>query len=234
MALSTHYYVLVLHSGGARLYEAFRDFLITIENESFPLGSAPLRAGSPAPHFSRESVGVIDQAFGRCYDLEPLRLVVAGDGSMLSAFERETAHTEAIVGRIDGDLSNTAVDDLGRITWSLVKEGLSGVLDEAMRDLAIGEARGRATCGLENVARVLGPGREKILLVEEGYRRRGRFAASGGSPVVISEPDVRDTMDDAVDAVVEKVLGLGGRVVFAPNGSLDGCDRIALVTNDED
>jgi sugar/nucleoside kinase (ribokinase family) len=41
--------------------------------------------------------------------------------------------------------------------------------------------------------------------------------------------DVRDALDDAVDAVIERALAGGGRVVFTPNGSLAAWDRIALL-----
>ena len=47
-----------------------------------------------------------------------------------------------------------------------------------------------------------------------------------------ADVDIRDTIDDAVDAVIERVLEAGGNVVFTPPGSLRANERIVLLPRD--
>jgi len=43
--------------------------------------------------------------------------------------------------------------------------------------------------------------------------------------------DIQEVIDDAVDAIIEKVLEKGGNVVFLESGSLTEFHRIALIDN---
>jgi hypothetical protein len=72
------------------------------------------------------------------------------------------------------------------------------------------------------------------LLVEEDYHMRGSIAGPEDAPVLSPEVDVRDVIDDAVDAVIEKVLLTGGNVIFTPGGYLVDLKRIALMLPEED
>mgnify|MGYP001100845428 CR=1 FL=1 len=51
-------------------------------------------------------------------------------------------------------------------------------------------------------------------------------------PITPEELDIREVIDDTVDAIIEKVLGKGGKVIFLGSGSLTKLRRIALVTAD--
>ena len=84
-------------------------------------------------------------------------------------------------------------------------------------------------CGLAAVSRLAGRGARATLLVEEDYRMKGRLGGTSESPVISPDVDVRDVMDDAVDAVIEKVLASGGNVLFTPGGSLRDEKRIVLM-----
>lgn len=233
MALSTHYYVLSLGARTNVLFEAFRDTLIDVENQGFPVTS-PARVSAPADTDAlRDLSRDVDRSFGHHYSAEPLRVVVVGCEEMQSAFSSVTAHGDAVVARVTGDFTATAVRDLGRIVWGVVKEAMSGALDAAMRDLsALGET-GRAASGLDAVAGRADSGANSTLLVEDGYHVRGSLGGTTRSPVVLTEVDVRESMDDAVDAVIERLLLTGANVVFAPDGTLDKWDRIVLLLRDD-
>ena len=83
--------------------------------------------------------------------------------------------------------------------------------------------------GLEAVALELNKGLRATLLVEDDYHLRGSVGRTGQSPVVSPDVDVRDSLDDAVDVVIERVLESGGNVVFTPGGSLSDWNRIVLL-----
>jgi hypothetical protein len=230
--LSTHYYVLSLGAQTSMLFEAFRDYLIDIVNQGFPV-EAPVRKSSLIDaDRQRQLARVVDECFGHHYAIDPLGLVVVGDKEMRSAFISVTTHGEAVIGSIDGDHSATAIRDLGKIVWPVVKEAMSGVVGSAMRDLEASAERGQVASGLETVARLVNEGVRATLLVEDDYHMRGSIAGARQLTFISPEVDVRESIDDTVDAVIEQVLASGDNVVFTPSGSLSDRGRIVLLLGD--
>ena len=231
MPLSTHYYVLSLGSRRNMLFEAFRDSLIRVDNRGFPVVASDRHSspGDPDPRFrlARE----VERCFGQYYRLDPLGLVVVGDAAMQSAFRSVTAANHAVIARIDGDHTETTARDLGQIVWPVVKESLSGLAARAMRELEASARCRQVVYGLDAVARLANRGVGTTLLVEEDYRFRGSLGGPDRGSIISRDVDVRDTMDDAVDAVTERVLRSGGNVVFLPGGALADWERIAVLLN---
>jgi len=229
MPVSTHYYVLSLGAKTNTLFEAFRDSLIDVVNQGFPVATPAGTSNTGNHDRLQELARTVDRCFGNHYLLDPLRLVVVGGKEMQSAFTSVTAHGTAVIGRIEGDHTATPARDLGQIVWPVVKEAMSGVLGEAMRDLEASAERGQVASGLEAVVRLVNGGVRGTLLVEDDYHMRGSIGGTQQSPFVSSDVDVRDSMDDAIDAIIEKVLESGDKVVFTPSGSLSDRDRIVLL-----
>jgi hypothetical protein len=231
MALHCHYYVLSLGMETSVLFEAFRDQLIDIQNQGFPVTRppGPLNDGS-LPELARK----VDGCLAHYHESDPLGLVVVGSRLLLSSFAAATAHGPAVIGLVPGDHTATSPRDLGQIVWPVVKTAMSRESERALRSLARAATVGRAVRGLEAVAGRVRKGSRGLLLVEEDYRVRGGLDRAGRFPVVTSEVDVREALDDAVDAVIEKALAAGGRVVFTPEGSLAEWDRIALLSWNEE
>lgn len=234
MSLGPHYYLLILGADGCRLFEAFRDFLIDIENRGFPVETPAPVAGADRRRDLQELAVIVDRRLGHHHDQEPLPVVVVGEPEMQSAFLAVTAHADSIAGRIEEEHANASMVELGRIAWPLIRQAMSGNVDRALRDLASHTRSGCTASGLDSIARLLDTGSRNTLLVEEGYRVRGSIGATGRGSALSAEVDVRDTLDDVVDAVIEKVLQLGGNVVFTPDGSLTNHSRIVLLINEED
>jgi hypothetical protein len=67
------------------------------------------------------------------------------------------------------------------------------------------------------------------LFVEEDYHVRGSIHETEQSLVYSRDVDIREVLDDAVDAIIEKVLETSGNVVFLDGGSLIEYQRIALL-----
>jgi hypothetical protein len=215
------------------LFEAFRDSLIEVENQGFPIAGSPEASEPPTNRQFSELARTIDRNFAHHYALDPLKVVVVGEKTMRAAFGSVTVHGPAVIGQVDGDHTLTSGRDLGQIVWPLVKEAMSRVVDDALQDLEAHAARGRVASGLEAVARQVARGVQATLLVEEDYHLRGGFGGTTGSPVIYPEVDVRDSIDDAIDAVIEKVLQAGGTVLFTPSGLLTERHRIASFLRDD-
>jgi hypothetical protein len=229
MPVSTHYYVLSLGAKTNTLFEAFRDSLIDVVNQGFPVATPAGTSNAGNHDRLRELARTVDRCFGNYYSLDPLRLVVVGGKEMQSAFSSVTTHETAVIGRIEGDHTATPARDLGQIVWPVVKEAMSGVLDKAMQNLEAAAQRGQIASGLEAVVRLVNEGVRGTLLVEDDYHMRGSIGGTHQSPFISSDVDVRDSMDDAIDAIIEKVLESGDKVVFTPSGSLSDRDRIVLL-----
>jgi Bacterial archaeo-eukaryotic release factor family 3 len=203
--------------------------LIPIEDGRFPVQTAIGVAGPLGERQLQESARVLDAHFGHYYARDPLELIVVGERELLCAFTSVTAHGAAIRGRAEGDHTSSTPRDLGQIVWPLVKEAMSGLLERTMRSLDASGRRGQVASGLEAVASLAREGVRATLLVEDDYQLRGSVSRGSQSPVISPDVDVRDAIDDAVDAVIERVLESGGDAVFAPSGSLSDHDRIVLL-----
>ncbi len=129
MLLSTHYYVLSLGTERSVLYEAFRDALIRVDNQGFPVEHA---IGAPAARL-RDDLHAHVRMVDRCFDYydsrERLGLILVGDEELQSAFDLVTTHGTALIGRVKGDRSQARDGDLGQMVWPVIKEAMSSVVD---------------------------------------------------------------------------------------------------------
>ena len=233
MKLTTHYYVLSLSERTSRLYEAFRDTLIDIQNKEFPIDSHAGMSGTVEPVLKngelREVIRTADEHFDHYFKQDPLRLVVLGDHKNLSIFGSVTTHQDVLMGRVEGDYAATTPHDLGKIVWPIVKQVMAGTREYAMRDLEAANSSQNVVSGIDAVGHVAYTGMGGTLFVEEDYHMKGGIRETDDSLIGAEDLDIREVTDDAVDAIIEKVLEKGGNVVFLENGSLSGFRRIALV-----
>jgi hypothetical protein len=233
MRLSIRYYVLSLGDKTNRLFEAFRDQLIDIQNSGFPYHDsrnevAPDVEGS-GESLLRDFVGETDLHFAHYYARDPLGVVVVGGRNNLSMFKSLTVHGRETIGTVEGDYEDTSLRDLGLIVWPVVKAAMAGTQEKALRDLSAAESEDRVVSGLEAVGRRSPGGKGSTLFVEEDYRLKGSISEVDGTMVVSTEVDLSEVLNDVVDIVIDDVLGSGGSVVFVEGGSLAGRERIALI-----
>lgn len=235
MRLSTHYYVLSLCEQTSRLYEAFRDTLIDIQNKGFPIESSAGISGSVEPALRdsqlREFIRTADRHFDHYFRQDPLRLLVVGEKKNLSIFDSVTSHKDVLIGRVEGDYAATSPHDLGKIVWPIVKKVMAGTSEKAMNDLETAENSGNVSSGIGAVVHAAGSRVDDTLFVEENYHVKGGIREMDHSLIASKDLDIQEVIDDAVDAIIEKVLENGGNVVFMESGSLTEFHRIALIEN---
>ena len=217
--LSTHYYVLSLSERTSRLYEAFRDTLIDIENTWFPMASSR----SPSqPDLNdtqlRALIQRVDHHFAHYYTQDPLGVVVIGTSRDQAMFASLTAFSDVIIGTADGDHSTTSTRDLGRIVWPIVKSVMANAGEKMERDLAEATRTHNVAVGIEAVVKSVDSGVGSTLLVEDGYQVTPEKSSS-----------LLDDVDNVVDVVIDKVLALGGNVIFVENGLLNKFQSAALI-----
>jgi hypothetical protein len=217
--LSTHYYVLSLSERTSRLYEAFRDTLIDIENTWFPMVSTR----SPSqPDLNdgqlRALLQRVDHHFAHYYTQDPLGVVVIGTSRDQAMFASLTAFSDVIIGTTDGDHSTTSTRDLGRIVWPIVKSVMANAGEKVERDLAEATHALNVAVGIDAVIKSVDLGVGATFLVEDGYQVTPENSSS-----------LLDDVDNVVDVVIDKVLALGGNVIFVENGLLNKFQSAALI-----
>jgi Bacterial archaeo-eukaryotic release factor family 3 len=217
--LSTHYYVLSLSERTNRLYEAFRDTLIDIENTWFPMVSTR----SPSqPELNdaqlRAMLQRVDHHFAHYYTQDPLGVVVIGTSRDQAMFASLTAFSDVIIGTADGDHSTTSTRDLGRIVWPIVKSVMANAGEKVERELVAATHALNVAVGIDAVVKSIDLGVGATFLVEDGYQVDPENRSS-----------LLDDVDNVVDVVIDKVLALGGNVIFVENGLLNKFQSAALI-----
>lgn len=227
---SIHYYVLSLGEKKNRLYEGFREKLIDIQNKNFPFEFS-IDTGNQSSRDTqiRDYLRQTNQRFSHYYEQEPLRLMVLGAQKNLAIFETLTTHEDLLIGMIEGDYTTTSPHDLGRIVWPVVKETISGVNENAMKELEIADKMNNVIFGIEAVGQLAESQTDATLYVEEDYHMKGSIQKRDQSPIISEQVNLLEVIDDVVDIIIEKVLQGGGNVVFLNSGSLITYDRIAMI-----
>lgn len=164
---------------------------------------------------------------------EPLKIAITGDEMDITQFRSISIHKNDVVASITGSFENTSDYDLGKIVWAAVKSKLSGIGEKALQELELSAKMGRSVSGIYAVWQLANQGKGDVLIVENGYRVRGRLNPHDNSFIIDGEPEVTSVMDDVVEMVIEKVVENGGRVIFVESGSLKMYDRIALINQEE-
>jgi hypothetical protein len=230
MQLSIHYYVLSISEQKSRLYEGFRDKLIDIQDTNFPFENATNDERSVSKDAQeRDFFRRTDERFAHYYKQDPLRWVVVGEKRNLNIYKDVTTHQDVLIGMVEGDYTATSPHDLGMIVWPLVKETIAGTNDNAMRDLAKAAKVKRVVSGIKSVGLSLNRESGATLYVEEDYHVKGSIQKTDHSLIFSKHVDLLEVIDDVVDVIIEKVLKMGGTVVFLNSGSLTKHERIALV-----
>ncbi|HEX9973683.1 MAG TPA: hypothetical protein VGD14_16540 [bacterium] len=233
MQRSIHYYVLSLSEQTSRFYEGFRDKLIDIQNTNFPF-EISIDAGLPASKDSqlREFFQQTKQHFDQYYEQDPLRLVVVGEKSNLAIFGALMTQQDVLIGMVEGDYTATSPHDLGMIVWPVVKEAIAGANKNAMRDLTTAAKLKKVVSGIDAVGQLVETETGSTLYVEEDYHVKGSIRKTDHSLIISKHVNLLEVIDDVVDLIIEKVLKMGGTVIFLNSGSLITFERIALILRD--
>jgi hypothetical protein len=238
---SPRYRVLVVSDRATRLFEAVRDELTEIHDHGFPLdadivardrravaGRFALSPGRDDKESWRSFYRDVDEALTQATHDDEVPIVLAGVRSSTALFEEVSRHGELIVDRLDGAHDQTSAHDLGRATWTLMRERLRERRRRVVAELTDALHAGNAVAGLDEVWQLGGQGRGRLIVVEEDYRGEpGREVDGRLDPV--QDTGGPDVMDDPVDEIIERVVRMGGSAEFVEHDALDDLGRIGLL-----
>jgi len=235
------YWTLVLSEKPTRLFEGTREHLTEIRGDGFPIvhggpgGEQALpkgygvRKSAHRDERHRQFFRQVEAALRPFMVDDPLPLALVGVDRFLAFFKEVTSHGRSIAATLTGSHDKTSAHELGKRVWPLVKEDLAGRRREALSELekAVNQRRFASTVG--EVWRLASEGRGRLLLVEEDFHFPARVDETGRHIVPADDAAAPDVIDDAVDEIIETVLGKGGDVVFVDDGQLEVHQRIALI-----
>jgi hypothetical protein len=235
------YWVLALSEQPTRLFEGVHDTLVEVHEGGFPMthegpgGAAPLPGGfgvqvsAHRDERHRQFFRSVDAALKPFLANDPLLMVVVGVDRYLAFWNEVTTHGQFVRATLQGNYDYMTPHELVKVVWPLVENALAERVQRYLAELeqAVGQQRTASTVG--EAWRMANLGRGKLLLVEKDYHEAGRLDETGLLLLPVEDPSAPDVIPDAVDEVIEMVLGKGGEVVFTENGQLAAHQRIALV-----
>lgn len=252
---SRRYRVLSLTEKSAHIYEGRRDALQEIHRSGFPMGiqvdgvkieipgSYGVEPSRKHDGEEREFFNRVEHALEELHDQDALPLVLVGVERTLAYFDEvlngPRLNKLQIVARLHGNYEKVPTSQLEEKVWPLVDEWERAGRMQALDRLTEAVGPGRAASGIGEVWPMAHSGRIDTLLVEDGYLQPARIhrgqepetQVPGGQLEVVSLDNASESelMDDAVDQIIEAVMGAGGTVVFVENGELEKHERIAAV-----
>jgi hypothetical protein len=223
------------------MFEGSGDALDEHVDERFPLVNAGPDGGGPVKgtpqgdsarrdERHREFFREVARRVREVHAADPLPIVLVGV-VRYQAFFREVARdlAEQVVATLDGSHDKTPAHELGARIGPLVLQWVEARQAEHLAALEAAVGADRAASGIEEVWRLAREGRGSRLLVERDYVEPARVSDDGLSIRVGAGTGGPESLDDAVDDIVETVHSMRGDVSFVEPASLERHGRIALV-----
>ncbi|KRE27151.1 hypothetical protein ASG82_11875 [Mycobacterium sp. Soil538] len=224
-----HHAVLLLSTNEARLLHDRGGVLTPAASGGFParrrvLGARRSRADERPTDFLRR----VDRALGVALRLDPMPLVLVAAEPTASRFHRLSRNTGRLAGIVKGSHLHTGADELITLTRPVLQDYLRSRAREALDLIERRAGSGRVLTDINSAWLAARWERPELLAVEEDYFYPARLGQDGDSLVHTDEVDRPDVIDDAVDELIEIVLGRGGWIALLPPGELPGGARLAL------
>lgn len=235
------YRVLVLSEKPTSLYSGSAEGLLEVLSHGFPMihegpgGVAPLPGGfgiskeAYADDMHRQFFRQVDAGLSRIQSEDYLPIVVIGVDRYQAFFQEVSKNSFWVAGRVLGNHDRKPPHELAKLAWPIVEQHLRSERKKVLARLEEAVGKHQHASGLVEVWRQVNEGRGDTLIVEEGYRQPARIDASGLGLLLESDPAGPGVIDDAIDELIQSILGKGGRVVFVEDGLLGVHQRVALI-----
>lgn len=232
------YWVLAMSEQPTRLWSGSGEDLTEASAGNFPVSysdSMPVRRG-PVPRARQATRMKNDRreeffrhvlaAMASVIAEDPRPLVVTGVRRYLGYFGQlaPVPVSERLIGSVEGSFDSVSAAEMSGLVAPVLtaererwQRGAVTRLDEAKSERLFAS-------GLDQVWDLAAGGQVRELLVEESYLPTAR---QSGGHLLPAGSGGGETVDDAVDEIMDAVLGSGGEVIFVPDGSLEDYGRIA-------
>lgn len=246
------YYVLLLSEKGAGLFEGSWNELKDIRDKNFPKKfeeqfsyNPPSQSTSYGGYahvksFEKDKSEIeeirfkdffreVDKALND-YMGNNISFVLLGPEKELAWFEKISVHKKRIIDKIAGNYNHQNLKQLADIAWPAMLAHLQQQREQLVNEFRekIGEHLGIS--GIQEVWDAAAEGKGLKLIVEKDYRSPG-FIADSDYHLYLRPPQKKHkALPDAVDDLIEMVIGKNGHVYFTDNDKLKDYQHIALIT----
>jgi hypothetical protein len=160
-----------------------------------------------------------------------LPLFVMGTDRTLGHFKKITHHLNHVSGYIHGNYDEASEAVIREVMAPHVADWKKVIQDDLLLKLDAAMSAHKLALGIKNVWKEASGGKGRLLVVEKNYMVAARHGQAEEILLENELPVVDNSLliKDAVDDVIEKVLGAGGDVEFVEEGMLNGYEHIALI-----
>lgn len=248
---AVRYYVLVITSQKARLIEGINDRLVKeignesvrqeqmseltfpVNNSTLPTGSKADRTGSSDDHaYLKEFMNRVDKSLQQFRNIEPLPVILVGDGRTLGFYEQVCDNPSVILGKVDhlANLEDGRAEEIIAGVQELVEQKRDVRYETALGDLEKARNEKMVRTDLQQIYRSAVEGNAITLLVKQGYSVPAVIDEDTATLQVADDASADGVTDDAVSEIIELVAHNGGEVIFVPVDKMDDKEPIALIT----
>lgn len=241
------YWVLSLSEAPTRLFEGVGNELTEIIDDELPthyMGPDQIGFFDPRkaqkPDFDQVKDEYVRKYFRNVDDLiakhiqgTGMPVILVGIKKYINFFKEVAKTGSMVVNEVEGNYVNKSANELSDLVWPVIEEEKKKERDQALKDLEEAIGQHRYTAGLQSAWELAQSGRIETLLVERNFYHSA-YLSPDKNTIYLDDTAVEDQsllkMHDAVDDVVEKVVGNGGRVYFYRDDRLKDHGRIAAIT----
>ena len=251
--ISKPYYTLLLSEKKIRLFQGVHEDFTEIRGKHFPFefyddweynppsrvssepGNAQIRSFE---HDKSTMQAVRFQDFFRKADeylsdylVQKTPLIVTGTDKEIFWFEKVTAFSNHIVGKISGSFDHYNTSEIGKKCWPVFENYLTSETEKMILKFREMVGQGLGVTGIQDIWTAVMEGKGWTLIVEKDFKVPG-FTTAGNEHFVTLRPpkENHETIADAVDVILETILAKGGDVLFAENGKLNEFGGMVLIT----
>jgi hypothetical protein len=234
------YRVLVLTEKPTRLFDAMTNVLTEYTDKPFPMvhkgpggatrlpGGQGINRSAVRDESHRQFFIKVDDALAAIQKEDHVPLVVVGVERYLAFYQEVTKDPDAIVGVVAGSHDAPEPSALGKLVWPIFKAGATLTRTRALARLNKAVSVNRHSSGIDQVWRAAFEKRCQTLLIETGFEHAADVSPQGDRLLPYTGRGAQ-SLDDAVDEVIERVIADGGEVFFYEPGVLDLHQRIGAV-----
>lgn len=237
------YWVVLLNTKKIRIFRGEAESLLEVNDENFPLAYEEqyqfvvhqepyhVEESKIKKERHRQFLRHFNKLASPYFKTDTFPVILLGVQELQGLFDPIFDHKQRIVLRIAGNFSALTINQLAAKVWDAMSGYLRTAGDRIVEDIRESMGKRGYLYGIEAAWRVAQEGRADLLVVEKDFKFPAYQDPRSGKPLFhISNTSGLEQTGDAVDDIIEMVLGKKGEVVFLENGKLDDYDHIAVRT----
>jgi len=235
---SVDYLILVVSQGGAKMFEATNDAVISeIQNEYFPFAenthfnTDPEKLSDPksTDNMVREFLNKVDKAAVKMHYQTNLKCVTISTESNYSRLLQVADKPDIYAGHANIEYNNQGKLHIAEQGWEIVKAIQTKREKAAIEEIKDAIGHNKAITGLSEIYKAIKEGRGELLLVQNDSAPAVKMTGDTTFELVddVTQPGV---IDDITSKIAMEVFTKKGRVVFTDLTELKGLGDVILKT----